>query len=146
MVVKQIQRELDDMLTRDPVMQRAVLPEDSLFADRYLSSLSAIAEVELSNNFQVTTGDHAGGVAIFMELHYPKIVLETCSLELQLKSLKGEGGFCTTPRWQVDDGPRDGAGPGSMAIEVARGAWQEHAKLFSCSSGRSCLCLSKSTS
>jgi ribosome-binding factor A len=39
------------MLTRDPVMQRAVLPEDSLFADRYLSSLSAIAEVELSNNF-----------------------------------------------------------------------------------------------
>jgi ribosome-binding factor A len=54
MVVKQIQRELDDMLTRDPVMQRAVLPEDSLFADRYLSSLSAIAEVELSNNFQVT--------------------------------------------------------------------------------------------
>jgi ribosome-binding factor A len=54
MVVKQIQRELDDMLARDPVMQRTVLPEDSLFADRYLSSLSAIAEVELSNNFQVT--------------------------------------------------------------------------------------------
>jgi hypothetical protein len=95
---------------------------------------------------QVTTGDHAGGVAIFMELHYPKIVLETCSLELQLKSLKGEGGFCTTPRWQVDEGPRDGAGPGAMAIEVARGAWQKHAMLFSCSSGRSCLCLSKSTS
>lgn len=34
MVVKQIQRELDDMLTRDPVMQRAILPEDSLSTDR----------------------------------------------------------------------------------------------------------------
>ena len=40
MVAKQIQRELADMLTRDPIMQRAVLPEAALGADRYLSSLT----------------------------------------------------------------------------------------------------------
>jgi ribosome-binding factor A len=54
MVAKQIQRELADMLTRDPVMQRAVLPEAALGADRYLSSLTTIADVELSNDLQVT--------------------------------------------------------------------------------------------
>ncbi|VAI69664.1 unnamed protein product [Triticum turgidum subsp. durum] len=53
MVAKQIQRELADMLTRDPVMQRAVLPEAALGADRYLSSLTTIADVELSNDLQV---------------------------------------------------------------------------------------------
>ncbi|RLN12383.1 putative ribosome-binding factor A, chloroplastic [Panicum miliaceum] len=53
MVAKQIQRELADMLTRDPVLQRAVLPEAALGADRYLSSLTTIADVELSNDLQV---------------------------------------------------------------------------------------------
>ncbi|VAH93103.1 unnamed protein product [Triticum turgidum subsp. durum] len=53
MVAKQIQRELADMLTRDPVMQRAVLPEAALGADRYLSSPTTIADVELSNDLQV---------------------------------------------------------------------------------------------
>ncbi|KAM0896571.1 hypothetical protein ACQ4PT_023107 [Festuca glaucescens] len=107
MVVKQIQWKLDP---QPPVMQRAVLPESALGADRYLSSLTTMAEVELSSNLQVckvyasvfggerekkvamaglkdksqickrmklclkpeirlATGDHAGGVAIFMELH-----------------------------------------------------------------------------
>ncbi|KAF7106352.1 hypothetical protein CFC21_107100 [Triticum aestivum] len=56
MVAKQIQRELADMLTRDPVMQRAVLPEAALGADRYLSSLTTIADVELSNDLQVKPG------------------------------------------------------------------------------------------
>ena len=56
MVAKQIQRELADMLTRDPVMQRAVLPEAALGADRYLSSPTTIADVELSNDLQVTPG------------------------------------------------------------------------------------------
>ncbi|XBI34973.1 hypothetical protein VPH35_120718 [Triticum aestivum] len=56
MVAKQIQRELADMLTRDPVMQRAVLPEAALGADRYLSSLTTIADVELSNDLQVDPG------------------------------------------------------------------------------------------
>uniref|UniRef100_A0A453QRA5 Uncharacterized protein n=1 Tax=Aegilops tauschii subsp. strangulata TaxID=200361 RepID=A0A453QRA5_AEGTS len=53
MVAKQIQRELADMLTHDPVIQRAVLPEAALGADRYLSSLTTIADVELPNDFQV---------------------------------------------------------------------------------------------
>uniref|UniRef100_A0A452XV91 Uncharacterized protein n=1 Tax=Aegilops tauschii subsp. strangulata TaxID=200361 RepID=A0A452XV91_AEGTS len=50
MVAKQIQRELADMLTRDPVMPRAVLPEAALGADRYLSSVTTVADVELSND------------------------------------------------------------------------------------------------
>ena len=50
MVAKQIQRELADMLTRDPVMQRAVLPEAALGTDRYLSSPTTITDVELSND------------------------------------------------------------------------------------------------
>uniref|UniRef100_A0A0A9EHW7 Ribosome-binding factor A n=1 Tax=Arundo donax TaxID=35708 RepID=A0A0A9EHW7_ARUDO len=41
------------MLTRDPILQRAVLPEAALGADRYLSSLTTIADVELSNDLQV---------------------------------------------------------------------------------------------
>uniref|UniRef100_A0A453AE90 Uncharacterized protein n=1 Tax=Aegilops tauschii subsp. strangulata TaxID=200361 RepID=A0A453AE90_AEGTS len=56
MVAKQIPRELADMLTRDPIMQRAVLPEAALGADHYLSSLTTIADVELSNDLQVTPG------------------------------------------------------------------------------------------
>uniref|UniRef100_A0A453IRQ3 Uncharacterized protein n=1 Tax=Aegilops tauschii subsp. strangulata TaxID=200361 RepID=A0A453IRQ3_AEGTS len=56
MVAKQIQRELADMLTRDPVMQRAVLPEAALGADHYLSSLTTVADLELSNDLQVTPG------------------------------------------------------------------------------------------
>ncbi|CAL5045611.1 unnamed protein product [Urochloa decumbens] len=59
MVAKQIQRELADMLTRDPVLQRAVLPEAALGADRYLSSLTTIADVELSNDLQVRSPAHA---------------------------------------------------------------------------------------
>ncbi|XP_062209504.1 uncharacterized protein LOC133911327 [Phragmites australis] len=43
MVTKQIQRELAEMLTRDPILQHAVLPEAALGADRYLSSLTTIA-------------------------------------------------------------------------------------------------------
>ena len=56
MVAKQIQRELADMLTRDPVMQRAVLLEAALGTDRYLSSPTTITDVELSNDLQVTPG------------------------------------------------------------------------------------------
>nr|CDM85800.1 unnamed protein product [Triticum aestivum] len=53
MVAKKIQRELADMLTRDPIMQHAVLPEAALGADRSLSSLTTVADVELSNDLQV---------------------------------------------------------------------------------------------
>ncbi|MED6139676.1 hypothetical protein PIB30_086055 [Stylosanthes scabra] len=53
MVAKQIQRELSDMLLTDNVLQFAVLPEASLGADRYLSSLTTISDVEVSSDLQV---------------------------------------------------------------------------------------------
>ncbi|KAI9123874.1 hypothetical protein K1719_005174 [Acacia pycnantha] len=53
MVAKQIRRELSDMLITDKVLQHAVLPEASLGADQYLSSLTTISEVEVSPDLQV---------------------------------------------------------------------------------------------
>ncbi|CAL0313261.1 unnamed protein product [Lupinus luteus] len=53
MVGKQIQRELSDMLLTDKVLQYAVLPEASLGADRYLSSLTTITDVQVSTDLQV---------------------------------------------------------------------------------------------
>ncbi|XP_042493523.1 probable ribosome-binding factor A, chloroplastic [Macadamia integrifolia] len=53
MVAKQIRRELSDMLLTDKVLQNAVLPEVALGADRYLSSLTTIADVEVSTDLQV---------------------------------------------------------------------------------------------
>ncbi|XP_016458483.1 putative ribosome-binding factor A, chloroplastic [Nicotiana tabacum] len=53
MVAKQIQRELSDMLLTDKVLQYAVLPEAALGADRYLSSLTTISDVEVSTDLQV---------------------------------------------------------------------------------------------
>ncbi|PIM99839.1 hypothetical protein CDL12_27664 [Handroanthus impetiginosus] len=52
-VAKQIWRELSDMLLRDKVLQQAVLPEAALGADRYLSSLTTISDVEVSGDLQV---------------------------------------------------------------------------------------------
>ncbi|KAJ1411640.1 Ribosome-binding factor A [Sesbania bispinosa] len=53
MVAKQIRRELSDMLLTDKILQYAVLPEASLGADRYLSSLTTITDVEVSADLQV---------------------------------------------------------------------------------------------
>lgn len=53
MVAKQIQRELSDMLLTDKVLQYAILPEASLGADKYLSSLTTITDVEVSADLQV---------------------------------------------------------------------------------------------
>ncbi|KAF8377851.1 hypothetical protein HHK36_031238 [Tetracentron sinense] len=53
MVAKQIRRELSDMLLTDNVLQHAVLPEAALGADRYLSSLTTISDVEVSSDLQV---------------------------------------------------------------------------------------------
>ncbi|KAM1151674.1 hypothetical protein ACFX19_034973 [Malus domestica] len=53
MVAKQIRRELSDMLLTDKVLQYAILPEVSLGADRYLSSLTTISDVEVSTDLQV---------------------------------------------------------------------------------------------
>ncbi|KAE8698691.1 putative ribosome-binding factor A [Hibiscus syriacus] len=53
MVAKQIRRELSDMLLTDKVLQFAVLPDASLGADRYLSSLTTISDVEVSSDLQV---------------------------------------------------------------------------------------------
>ncbi|KAF6159160.1 hypothetical protein GIB67_032777 [Kingdonia uniflora] len=56
MVAKQIQRELSDMLLTDKVLQYAILPEASLGADRYLSSLTTISDVEVSTDLQELKG------------------------------------------------------------------------------------------
>ncbi|PSS21715.1 Ribosome-binding factor A like [Actinidia chinensis var. chinensis] len=53
MVAKQIMRELSQMLLTDKVLQYAVLPEAALGADRYLSSLTTISDVEVSPDLQV---------------------------------------------------------------------------------------------
>ncbi|XP_027355795.1 probable ribosome-binding factor A, chloroplastic [Abrus precatorius] len=53
MVAKQIRRELSDMLITDKVLQYAILPEASLGADRYLSSLTTITDVHVSGDLQV---------------------------------------------------------------------------------------------
>ncbi|XP_073309022.1 probable ribosome-binding factor A, chloroplastic [Primulina huaijiensis] len=53
MVAKQIMRELSDMLLTDKVLQFAILPEAALGADRYLSSLTTISDVEVSSDLQV---------------------------------------------------------------------------------------------
>lgn len=53
MVAKQIRRELSDMLLTDTVLQFAILPEAALGADRYLSSLTTISDVEVSSDLQV---------------------------------------------------------------------------------------------
>lgn len=53
MVAKQIRRELSDMLITDKVLQYAILPEAALGADRYLSSLTTISDVEVSADLQV---------------------------------------------------------------------------------------------
>lgn len=53
MVAKQIRRELSNMLLTDKVLQFAILPEAALGADRYLSSLTTISDVEVSADLQV---------------------------------------------------------------------------------------------
>ncbi|KAI3978928.1 hypothetical protein MKX01_016103 [Papaver californicum] len=53
MVAKQIQREISDMLLTDNVLQFAILPEAELGADRYLSSLTTVSDVEVSPDLQV---------------------------------------------------------------------------------------------
>lgn len=53
MVAKQIRRELSDMLLTDKVLQYAILPEAALGADRYLSSVTTISDVEVSADLQV---------------------------------------------------------------------------------------------
>lgn len=58
MVAKQIRRELSDMLLTDKVLQYAVLPEAALGADRYLSSLTTISDVEVSADLQVIDLTH----------------------------------------------------------------------------------------
>lgn len=77
MVAKQIRRELADMLLTDTVLKCAVLPEAALGADRYLSSLATISDVEVSGDLQV--------VHSFLRLNFTMWFLElqkyhTCPL------------------------------------------------------------------
>lgn len=53
MVAKQIRRELSDMLITDNILKFAVLPEASLGADSYLSSVTTITDVEITADLQV---------------------------------------------------------------------------------------------
>lgn len=53
MVAQQIRRELADMLLKDKVLQQAILPETALGANKYLSSLTTISDVEVSGDQQV---------------------------------------------------------------------------------------------
>ncbi|KAK9677774.1 hypothetical protein RND81_11G166000 [Saponaria officinalis] len=53
MVAKQIRRELSEMLLTDKNLQYAVLPEAALGADRFLSSVTTISDVEVSADLQV---------------------------------------------------------------------------------------------
>lgn len=53
MVAKQIMRELSDMLLTDTKLQHAILPEAALGADRYLSSVTTISDVDLSADLQI---------------------------------------------------------------------------------------------
>ncbi|PHT59037.1 putative ribosome-binding factor A, chloroplastic [Capsicum baccatum] len=57
MVAKQIKRELSDMLLTNKVLQYAVLPEAALGADRYLSSVTTISDVEVSTDLQNVIAD-----------------------------------------------------------------------------------------
>ncbi|RDX57959.1 putative ribosome-binding factor A, chloroplastic [Mucuna pruriens] len=74
MVAKQIRRELSDMLLTDKVLQYAILPEASLGADRYLSSLTTITDVQVSGDLQVVKvyvsvfGDERGKEVAFAGL------------------------------------------------------------------------------
>lgn len=54
MVAKQIRRELSDMLITDNVLQFAILPEASLGADSYLSSVTTITDVQITTDLQVS--------------------------------------------------------------------------------------------
>ncbi|KAG5018065.1 putative ribosome-binding factor A, chloroplastic [Glycine soja] len=60
MVAKQIRRELSHMLLTDKVLQYAVLPEASLGADRYLSSLTTITDVQVVKVYVSVFGDERG--------------------------------------------------------------------------------------
>ncbi|XP_058780639.1 probable ribosome-binding factor A, chloroplastic [Vicia villosa] len=53
MVAKQIRRELSEMLISDNVLLFAILPEASFGADRYLSSVTTITDVEITADLQL---------------------------------------------------------------------------------------------
>lgn len=53
MVAQQIRREVSSMLLFDKVIRDTMTPEHALGADRYLSSVASISEVEVSGDLQV---------------------------------------------------------------------------------------------
>ncbi|KVH96635.1 K homology domain-like, alpha/beta [Cynara cardunculus var. scolymus] len=82
MVAKQIQRELSDMLLTDQVLQYAILPEAALGADRYLSSLTTISDVEVSSDLQVTSFPTSASSHTFLS---PQVAI---ALELKTEDVK----------------------------------------------------------
>lgn len=70
MVAKQIRRELSSMLLSDNVLQFAVLPEAALGADRYLSCLTTISDVEVSADLQVFSSNLILFLLSKLKLHF----------------------------------------------------------------------------
>ena len=54
MVAQQIKREIGDMMIKDKNLQQAMAPETALGADLYLSSVTTVSDVVLSNDLQVS--------------------------------------------------------------------------------------------
>ncbi|CAL1385671.1 unnamed protein product [Linum trigynum] len=86
MVAKQIQRELSDMLLTDKVLQYAILPEAALGADRYLSSLTTISDVQVSGDLQVVKVF----VSVFGDDRGKEVAL--AGLKSKVKYVRGELG------------------------------------------------------
>ncbi|KAJ4804142.1 Ribosome-binding factor A [Rhynchospora pubera] len=53
MVGRQIMRELSEILERDQIVRRALLPEAAFGADLYLSSVTTITDVEVTADLQI---------------------------------------------------------------------------------------------
>lgn len=53
MVSKQIMRELAEIIDRDQAVRHAILPESALGADLYLSSVTTVTDVEVTDDLQV---------------------------------------------------------------------------------------------
>ncbi|KAF3324736.1 hypothetical protein FCM35_KLT10893 [Carex littledalei] len=53
MVSKQIMRELAEIIDRDQVVRHAILPESALGADLYLSSVTTVTDVEVTDDLQI---------------------------------------------------------------------------------------------
>ncbi|PPR87412.1 hypothetical protein GOBAR_AA33279 [Gossypium barbadense] len=92
MVSKQIRRELSDMLLTDKVLQYAILPEAALGADRYLSSLTTISDVEVSADLQGSEFEKGGNVKNVVKV-YVSVFGDERGKEIALAGLKSKAKY-----------------------------------------------------